>query len=203
MGVPLDRYPAPPPGAAPAMSSSLNPYSSPATDLQSVPLASEADPSAPLAGRFTRYVAVLVDGLLFWLFYGPYYLLGGALERQMQQRATVFDEITAAVAAVVVFLIFNGYLLATRGQSIGKWLTGIRIVDHQSGKLLSFRRVYVYRYLWSLPLIILTLIIPGEIDSYVVGGLMTIDAILIFGADRRCLHDRFAGSIVQKVRSGV
>ncbi len=182
------------------MSQTINPYTSPATELSDVPTSSEADPDAPLAGRFTRYVAVMVDGLLIWLVYGPYYILSGAFERQTLQQATPMDEIIGAVVGIVAFLLFHGYLLVTRGQSIGKWLTGIRIVDHRTGGLLSFKRVYVYRSLWYLPLVILTIIIPGQIDSYIVGVVMTIDVLLIFGSRRRCLHDHFAGSIVQKVR---
>jgi uncharacterized RDD family membrane protein YckC len=90
----------------------------------------------------------------------------------------------------------NGYLLTTRGQTIGKLLTKIQIVDVQSGDLLPFLRVYVYRYLWTLPLLLVVILIPGPADDLLVNVVYLIDALLIFGSDRRCLHDYIAGSKV-------
>jgi uncharacterized RDD family membrane protein YckC len=97
---------------------------------------------------------------------------------------------------MALMLALNGHLLATRGQTVGKLLTKIQIVDAQSGGLLPFLRVYVYRYLWMLPLVFVVALIPGTVDDGLVNVVAIIDALFIFGAARRCLHDYIAGSKV-------
>ena len=53
--------------------------------------------------------------------------------------------------------VLNGYWLATRGQSIGKWLLGIQIVDAETNELLSIRRFVVQRVIR----VFLVMAIPG------------------------------------------
>jgi uncharacterized RDD family membrane protein YckC len=89
---------------------------------------------------------------------------------------------------VAAFLAINGWLLATRGQTIGKMLLGLRIV-RSDGSAASAGKVIGLRYglCWLLAFIPL------------VGGLFgLIDALMIFRADRRCLHDLIADTIVVK-----
>lgn len=103
---------------------------------------------------------------------------------------------------MAAYLILNGYLLVTRGQSIGKALLKIQIVDEQTDKLLPFLRVYVYRYLWLMPLMIVVVIIPGSIDDMAVNIVSVANALFIFGAAQRCLHDYIAGSKVVPYQPG-
>ena len=56
--------------------------------------------------------------------------------------------------------------------------------------------MYVYRYVWMLPLIVLTTFIHGVVDQSQVNLLSLVDVLLIFGVHRRCLHDYIAGSKV-------
>jgi uncharacterized RDD family membrane protein YckC len=147
----------------------------------------ETGPGA-LAGRGARLVAVLVDGLIsglvFWLltFVTPLTLFPPA-----GANLTKVLVVNGAVG-VVLFIVLQGYLLATRGQTIGKALLKMRIV-RSDGSPASFGRLFGLRY---VPTMIMTMI-PF------VGGLYgLIDSLLIFRESRRCLHDNIADTIVVK-----
>ncbi|HEY2572923.1 MAG TPA: RDD family protein, partial [Verrucomicrobiaceae bacterium] len=86
----------------------------------------------------------------------------------------------------LVFLILNGFLLFRKGQTIGKLAMGTKIVGLE-GNIPDFGRIYMLRYF----LIRLVRQIP------ILGGLFgLVDALVIFGKDRRCLHDYIAGTRV-------
>jgi len=88
----------------------------------------------------------------------------------------------------VLFLLLNGYLLATQGRTIGKRLIGLRIV-RSDGSPASFGRLIGLRYgVFSL---LNVLPILGQIVGIV-------DALCIFRASRRCLHDKLADTVVIK-----
>jgi uncharacterized RDD family membrane protein YckC len=108
-----------------------------------------------------------------------------------------------------VFLMGLGLLLATQiglltrdGQSVGKRMVGSRIVCCEDGSNPGFVRAVLLRsgmpFLWySVPTIlgarfpVLTPWVP------LAGSLISlVDVCLIFGAERRCLHDRIAGTCV-------
>ena len=80
----------------------------------------------------------------------------------------------------------HGYLLKKYGQTIGKKLLGISIVT-LDGEKPEFWPLILKRYL------------PLGLVSYtpVVGRFLpTIDALFIFGKDKRCVHDFIAGTMV-------
>ncbi len=171
-----------------------NPYASPSvlpdTDVLPEPTGDQ------LAGRFTRLSAVMVDGILLLAILMPVQILTGYREGVTIQQAGWLEQIAMSLLGIMVMLMLNGYLLFTRGQTIGKMLTGIQIVDFTSGRLLPFWRVYVFRYLWMLPLVLIVALIPGTVDDLLINIVFLIDALMIFGANRRCLHDLIAGSKV-------
>jgi uncharacterized RDD family membrane protein YckC len=96
--------------------------------------------------------------------------------------------------AIVSFLgvtIYQWYLITTRGQTIGKRLLRLRVVK-LDGRAVGFvdgviLREWVVTALSSLPLI------------GIVAGL--VDSLMIFGADRRCLHDLIATTKVVRART--
>lgn len=169
---------------------SENPYASP-TSLEPA-----IDSEEQLAGRFTRFAAAFVDGLLIGGVLIPVQIFSGYLQRVQTQQASVSEQLGMSLLGMAVMLLLNGYLLYSRGQSIGKALTGIQIVDHETSKLLGFFNVYVVRYLWTLPVVLIAAFIPGQMDDLAVNVLILIDILLIFGSTKRCLHDRLAGSKV-------
>jgi len=82
-------------------------------------------------------------------------------------------------------------MLSMRGQSIGKWLTGIQIVMFQSGAPAGFVRAVLLR---SFVMSVL-----GSV-AYVGVGIQLFDILCIFRQDRRCLHDLIADTMAIKVR---
>lgn len=94
--------------------------------------------------------------------------------------------IALMVLGVLSLAIVQCYLIATSGQSIAKRILRMRIV-RQDGSPAKFVHGVLLR---SWLMTFLTQIIPFI-------GL--VDALLIFGNERRCLHDRIASTDVIKV----
>jgi uncharacterized RDD family membrane protein YckC len=87
-------------------------------------------------------------------------------------------------------VVVQGYPLARTGQTWGKKLLSIRIVDLH-GELPPLWRLIVLRY---LPTQLLSLVpVAGNVYAL-------LDALFIFRQDKRCLHDIIAGTQVVNVR---
>lgn len=145
----------------------------------------EESPDANLAGRGARLGAYLIDWILVGAVAGVIGYMAGLMERLMRQDTTAM--LWFAAIGLVVYGIINGRLLATRGQTVGKKLVGVQIVDAPTRQIVpvwkSFGlRIVVIQAITSVPLV-------GAIF-----GLL--DVLFIFGERRRCLHDLLAGTIV-------
>lgn len=177
-----------------------NPYAPPIADGGNFLHESEAVDSNQ-AGRLTRLVAAMADGLILMAVFLPIQLLTGYFERVQSDTVGIVEEVFVSLLGMGVMLLVNGYVLATRGQTIGKMLTKIQIVDAQSSALLPFVNVFVYRYLWTLPITLVVILIPGSMDDFLLNIAILVDISMIFGSDRRCLHDYIAGSRVLTYRA--
>ena len=82
-----------------------------------------------------------------------------------------------------VYVAVNTYLLATRGQSVGKYLLKIQIVDYYSEEIPKLRFSLVLREG------ILTLL---NLFGFLGGLIALVDTLFIFATDKRCLHDYWA-----------
>jgi uncharacterized RDD family membrane protein YckC len=142
-----------------------------------------------LAGRGTRLGAALIDVVIAVLAFGVLALISpiNIFKPPATGSAGLWMlALQNLIVGFILFLVVHGYLLATRGQTVGKALLKIRIV-RSDGSPASFARIVGLRY---LPTSVLATI-P------VVGGLYgLVDALLIFRASRRCLHDNIADTIV-------
>jgi uncharacterized RDD family membrane protein YckC len=88
---------------------------------------------------------------------------------------------TVGFLAALGFTVLNFVLLtAWRGQTIGKWATGLRI-EQMDGRDLSVLRALL-RHLIGYPL------------SFLIGGLGFL--VAVFNAQGRALHDFVAGTVV-------
>ncbi len=172
--------------------SNLNPYA-PTTDTHL-----DRTSVGPIvqASRLTRLAAAIVDGILMMAIVMPVSFAIGFMQRSATGEVSLIENLLMSFFGMIVMLSVNGYFLATRGQTVGKMLTKIQIVDAETNQLLPFVRVYVYRYLWILPLVILTAVIPGTLDNNLVNLASLVDVLMIFRGDHRCLHDLLAGSKV-------
>jgi uncharacterized RDD family membrane protein YckC len=88
-----------------------------------------------------------------------------------------------------MFILLHGFLLYHQGQTIGKRMLRIRMVDLR-GEVPALGRMLVTRYgiFWLISQI------PGIGLSVKIA-----DAAMIFRKDRRCLHDLTAGTRVVEV----
>ena len=143
-----------------------------------------------LAGRGQRLGGALLDSLIAIVVSAPVMLVAGVFKQMANGEAmTLGQKAFFFVFGLVVFLVINGYLLAKRGQTVGKMVAGTRIVSHETGQILSLGRVFCLR--------LLPLSIIGQIPF--IGGLFAlVDTLFIFRQDRRCIHDLIAGSTVIK-----
>ncbi|MEO1526535.1 MAG: RDD family protein [Planctomycetota bacterium] len=174
--------------------SDANPYAPPTSPAGMDPF---SEPNSPvLAGRFTRFAAAVVDGLIVMVVVLPVQFLTGFQQRLQTGDVGLLEQILMMLVGMGAYLIPHGYTLFTRGQSLGKLLTRIRIVDYNTGELLPPLRVYVARYLWVMPFSIVVMLIPGIADDFLVNLIVLADSLFIFGGERRCIHDYIAGSKV-------
>jgi uncharacterized RDD family membrane protein YckC len=160
-----------------------NPYSAPSARL--VDAAPERDDV--LAGRWLRLGGSFIDGMLLMLIVMPMMWFGGYFEGLMRGVQPDFaEQAFGAGVGFVVFVLVQGPPLQAGGQTWGKKALTMRIVgiDGQQpglGRLLGLR----YRTTQVINLVPFVGPLYGLVDS-----------LMIFGEERRCLHDRIAGTRV-------
>jgi uncharacterized RDD family membrane protein YckC len=110
---------------------------------------------------------------------------GNAELTEMMESMNYTGPIIAGVL-LLVLLIANLYFLATRGQTLGKMVCKIKIVD-MAGQNPGFVKAFLLRSL-----------VPGIIGAVpFLGPFFSLaDPLFIFREDRRCLHDQIAGTKV-------
>ena len=163
-------------------------YETPATTSEEA-----GTPSGPeLAGRGRRLGAYIIDTIIAGIvlvavaYFNPgplgITMLDIVRDPMTQQMSTA-----GSIAFVIIFMAINSYLLVTKGQTLGKWMLGIRIVDAASNGAATAVKLLGLRYV----LVMLVAVIPF------IGGLLgLIDFLFIFREDRRCVHDLIAGTKV-------
>ena len=147
-------------------------------------------PSGPeLAGRGRRLGAYLIDLIIAGIVLGVLAVLNLGISLEDLARDPMTQQMSTAggIAYLVIFMVINGYLLVTKGQTLGKLALGIRIVDAVSNGAATAVKILGLRYV----LVMLVGAIP------IIGGLLgIIDFLFIFREDRRCVHDLIAGTKV-------
>ncbi len=142
-----------------------------------------------LAPRTKRLAAAVVDVFVFLPLIVFIARPLGLIDLSQSQEIQAFDlekNLKLFLIGQILFLLVQGYLLQTRGQTIGKILLKIRIVGMKSERP-GMIKLYLLRY-FPFSLI-------AQIP--VVGGLLAlINLLFIFGKEQRCLHDRLAGTRV-------
>lgn len=142
-----------------------------------------------LASRWRRVSAVLIDLLVQVVAMGLISLITPWNPWDNNSSSMWSFKVLDASVGLGLFLALQGYLLATRGQTIGKALLGMRIVRPDGDKV-SIARAIGLRYGVGYGLNVL----PG---ASMIFGL--VDTLLIFRPSRRCLHDTIADTIVVRV----
>jgi uncharacterized RDD family membrane protein YckC len=154
-----------------------------------------------LAGRLRRLGATLIDAILVPALTIVLVMVTGVVE-DAEDYIDATWTLWVLLLAVVSYLLLNGVTLWRRGQTLGKWLTGIAIVradalgaSHGAAEIepAPFWKLVCIRALF-FPLLFLVLV-PW------ITLLPLLDQLLIFRRNRRCLHDLAAGTIVVRRRN--
>ena len=91
---------------------------------------------------------------------------------------------------VVGYLMVNGVLLWRYGQTLGKRLVRIKIVDHESGRVPA---------LWEKKVLAKQSVSTRQATLIGFWYLLAIDLLTGLRADRRCIHDWVSGTRVVAV----
>ncbi|MDR0901588.1 MAG: RDD family protein [Opitutaceae bacterium] len=132
-----------------------------------------------------RMVAAFIDGLVWMLsllplwFCAMLHLSGAEISKEFLKLSIIFASITFGLAFII-----QGWLLATRGQSIGKSIMHVRVVLLSSGDEPPGLVAGVLVRWLAMRLLYVVPIVPIA------------DFIFLFREERRCLHDYVAGTRV-------
>jgi uncharacterized RDD family membrane protein YckC len=164
---------------------SSNPYA-----VGTAPTQGGFAPNFRLADLGKRFLGALIDGLVGLVFVGPGYAMmtvGGALSGENNMNALVVIGILLVAVGGLALLGLQIYLLATRSQTIGKYLMKTQIVDVNTGRPADFVHAFLLRML-----------VNGIISGVpCIGGVYAlVDICFIFREDRRCIHDLLASTCV-------
>ena len=123
-------------------------------------------------------------------------LATGVLEHAEDYANVGQSAVNAVLCGLPAYLILNGWLLWTRGQTAGKAAMSLMIVDHPTGNCASFWKLLFVRAL--IPVVVIAVGFIWEL----LWLLVLIDFCFIFRKDQRCLHDWIAGTRVVKRDTG-
>lgn len=148
-----------------------------------------------LASRWARLGAAILDGFLIAIVTIPILMALGIFETaiasaQSGEAMSLQYTLMSAVMGIAAFFLLNGYLLAKKGQTVGKKLVNIRITD-MDGSQVSFGKLIGLRYVpfWGV----------GYIP--IIGSILAlVNVLFIFRSDKRCVHDLIAGTQVINAR---
>lgn len=173
------------------MNPDYDPYEPPASALKTedaFPPPEKDDPQSgeELASRGTRLGAAILDGLVTFIFVlpGAFILAVGALA-SIPEGVSLAGGVLMGLGALAIG-VYQWYLIATTGQSLGKKWLGIKIV-RQNGDPIGFLHGVVLRS-W-----IISLLSNIPKVGFVVG---LVDVLFIFGQRKLCLHDHIANTKV-------
>lgn len=144
-----------------------------------------------LASRGARFGAATLDTLInvaIFIAVGSYVAGSFGAAMAWSKTASPLQSFTANMAGFAVYLLLHGYLLAARGQTIGKRLCGIRIVRTDGTPAGLWRilalRIFPITLLSALPI------------PYLSNVFALVDCLLIFRTSHKCLHDQIADTVV-------
>jgi uncharacterized RDD family membrane protein YckC len=168
-----------------------------AAETGAPPVIAGGAPDAARASRLSRLAAMLVDSFIVCLCLIPFFsivtrdaLMSWATDRDFGVFTSLPGFWPAAILAGLAcgaLSIVQIVLLSMWGQTVGKKLCGVRIVRFADGGQAGFVRAWLLR----------SLVVSIIAQIPYVGALFAIaDICFIFRADRRCLHDHIAGTVV-------
>ncbi len=139
------------------------------------------------AGRMQRFWAAMIDLLLVMVVLWGVSLVTPWNPWTRAGNGLWTPDVRNPALGCALFFALQGWLLARRGQTVGKGLLGLRIVRSDGERASAMQLLVRYGVGY-----VATIVMPiGQVYAVV-------DALLIFRSSRRCLHDLIAGTIVVK-----
>lgn len=166
-----------------------NPFAPPLASLEGGTVAPPFE-QGDLATRGSRLAAVLLDALLALPALLIFLVARGASAAAPGARLSGAALAATSIMSLyfIALLVYQCYLLSTRGQTLGKKWLGVKIVK-LDGTPAGFPAAVALRVLVNS----LIGLVP------IVGGIyVLVDSLMIFRDDRRCIHDLIAGTRVVK-----
>ena len=191
-------------GGSPFSSAAVaQPSSNTSTPVNFSKAAASGSTTAPIASIGKRLLGALIDNLLMLLAMFPAlrHLNAEILAQQGQTAADLQALIEKTVPSnslmltgglMFGMLVLQGFLIITRGQSIGKIIMKTRIVDKTTQVKTGIMNSFVIR----------TLLINLGYNLPVVGLLIVLVdlGMMLFSEQRVSLHDRLANTLVLEAR---
>lgn len=169
-----------------------NPYAAPAAVVDDVRGQIDGDLESRKTSRVKRLGAFLLNGVSNLVWIVPIILsfaMSGGIQEGIKSARPALAVMVLGFILLVGMLVINGVLIHRHGQTIGKRMLDIAMV-RSDGDRMGLTR---YIFLRALPIGLLGLIpFVGKFAGLV-------NVLLIFGAQRRCLHDLIADTIVVDV----
>lgn len=168
------------------MNDDVNPYASPESDP--APRKRTTSRRMKLAGRGTRLIAAILEGLVFMLAAIPVFIILATSGFSSEGLFSNSIDAVFIISALIILAIFgyNIFLIFTSQQTIGKKIMKIKVVRADgspcSGARYLFLRIIVINIIGSIPFV-----------SFVLPWL---DPLLIFRKNKQCLHDTIADTNV-------
>ena len=166
-----------------------NPYAAPAAVVDDVRAGDVLELESRKSSRGKRLGAALLDGLISLVWIVPIlwaFILGLKSKHGFEPSAFMGVLITVGVLLLLAVFVVNCVLIHRHGQTIGKRVLDMSMVRTHGDRMGLVR----YIFLRVLPVSLLGVI------PFVGRFAWLVDALLIFGAERRCLHDLIADTIV-------
>ncbi|MEP0356349.1 RDD family protein [Paraglaciecola sp.] len=140
-----------------------------------------------LASRWSRLGASLVDSFIMMLFVIPImYFVGWFEIISSGEEPSHLYTLGFGILGIVFFVFINLKLLVSHGQTVGKKVLKIKIVDLNDDKA-ELKKHLLKRYGIYF--------IPNQVPF--LGGIFQfINILFIFRKDKRCIHDLVAGTQV-------
>lgn len=147
--------------------------------------------TAPLASLGQRLMAHIADTIIYFVAIMPgFAMIIISIIQAEKRRNNEPDPVFMLGGFLVLVLLFFGvlaynyYLLSLEGQTLGKKMIGIRVVNYHDGDNPGFVQAVLLRSF-------VTFLLANFIPFF-----SMIDACFIFGDERRCVHDLIANTTV-------
>lgn len=101
-------------------------------------------PRVQLAGRGARWLAQFIDSIVFIVIYFVSFISLPNIIAYAEGLPIL--TILVIISAVLGFIVYQGYLLTTRGQTVGKIVMGIKIVMDDTNENGGFVQNWLIRY---------------------------------------------------------